>query len=158
VEARARKWKLTTTDVKAHAAKQVRLALNFAIMYSDSYERGAVQAEVDRTVATWMNTLGFRSVVQASDILSVAHNVPGVDNIRFLNSLETSTGELAADGPFENWGIQRVSANGTHLSHHASGSTPARARDIVLAENEVPVLVDIRYLTKAQNTYTEPDA
>lgn len=152
VEARARKWKLTTTDVKAHAAKQIRLALNFAIMYSDSYERGAVQAEVDRTVATWMNTLGFRSVVQASDILAVAHSVPGVDNIRLLNSLETSTGAP------DDWGIQHVSANGTHLSHYASGSTPQRASDIVLAENEVPVLLDIRYLTKAQNTYTEPDA
>ena len=152
VEARARKWKLVTTDLKAHAAKQVRLALNFAIMYSSSYERGAVQAELDRTLATWMNSLGFRSVVQASDILAVAHGVAGVDNIRFLNSLETSTGEA------DDWGIQRVSANGTHLYHFASGASPQRAKDIVLAENEVPVLFDIRYLTKAQNTWNEPDA
>jgi Baseplate J-like protein len=152
VEARARTWKLTTTDIKAHAAKQIRLALNFAVMYSASYDRAAVQAELDRTMAVWMNTLGFRSVVQVSDILSVAHSVAGVDNVRFLNSLESSTGED------DDWGIQRVTSNGTHIAHFASGSTPARATDIVLAENEVPVLMDIRYLTKAQNSYTEPDA
>lgn len=155
VEGRARKWKLVTTDLKVHAAKQVRLALNFAIMYSPSYERGAVLAELDRTMATWVNSLGFRSVVQGSDILAVAHSVPGVDNIRFLNSLETSTFE--ATPPFDHWGIERVSSSGGHLSHYSYGSSPARARDIVLAENEVPVLFDIRCVTKAQNTFQEPD-
>ena len=152
VEARTRKWRLVTTDVKAHAAKQVRLTLNFAIMYLPAYERGAVQAEVDRTLANWMQGLGFRSVVQVSDILSVAHSVSGVDNIRLLNSLETSTGVV------DDWGIQHVTQSGFHLDHFASGLTPSRARDIVLAENEVPVLYDVRYVTKAQNTFNEPDA
>lgn len=153
VEERAKKWKLVTTDVKAHAAKEVRLALNFAVMYSTSYDRGTVQAELDRTLANWMNGLGFRSVVQVSDILAVAHGVSGVDNIRFLNSLETSNPDDT-----DAWGIQRVSPDGTHLDHFSSGASPERARDIVLAENEVPVLYDIRYVTKAQNTWVEPDA
>lgn len=152
VEERAAKWKLVTTDLKAHAAKQVRLVLNFAIMYSPSYERGVVQAAMDAALANWMQGLGFRSVVQVSDILAVAHGVSGVDNIRFLNSLEKATTDP------NDWGIQKVNADGTYLSHFASGASPARARDIVLSENEVPVLYDVRYVTKAQNSYGEPDA
>lgn len=152
VEERARKWKLVTTDLKAHAAKQVRLVLNLAIMYSPSYERGVVQAELDRTLANWMNGLGFRSVVQVSDILSVAHGVAGVDNVRFLNSLEP-----LFDDP-DDWGIQQVTADGIHLTHFSAGVSPSRAKDIVLAESEVPVLYNVRYSTRAQNTWTEPDA
>jgi uncharacterized phage protein gp47/JayE len=152
VEARARKWKLVATDVKAHAAKQVRLVLNFAVMYDPAYERGVVQAAVDSALANWMQTLGFHAVVQVSDLLAVAHNVAGVDNIRFLNSLETSTGDA------DDWGIQHVSSTGVYLSHYSSGATPARARDIVLAENEVATLYDVRYVTRAQNTFREPDA
>jgi hypothetical protein len=153
VQARVEKWKLVTTDVKVHAAKQVRLALNFAIMYSSAYDRGTVQGELDRALANWMSSLGFRTVVQVSDILAVAHAVPGVDNVRFLNSLEESVPDVS-----NTWGIQQVTADGTHLGHFSSGSSPARARDIVLSENEVPVLYDVRYVTKAQNTWGEPDA
>jgi hypothetical protein len=152
VEARARRWKLVTTDVKAHAAKQVRLVLNLAVMYSSNYERGVVQAELDRTLANWMQTLGFRSVVQVSDILAVAHSVSGVDNVRFLNSLEPATDDA------NDWGIQRVTADGTHLAHVSFGSGPARAADIVLAENQVPTLYDVRYSTRAQNTWQEPNS
>lgn len=150
VEARAARWKLVTDDVKVHAAKQVRLALNLAIMYLPAYDRGVVQAGVDSTVAQWMDRLGFRSVVQVSDLLSVIHGVSGVDNVRFLNSLETSS-----DDP-NDWGIQRVTGDGTYLSHFEDGGTPSRVADIVLADNEVPVLYDIRYVVKAQNTWGEP--
>lgn len=151
VEARAKKWKLATSDVRAHAAKQVRLALNLAVMYSTSYERGAVQAEIDRTVANWMSNLGFRSVIQVSDLLAVIHGVQGVDNVRFLNS-----GESADDSPVH-WGIERVTSEGYHISHYQSyGTYVKRARDILLSEDQVPVLYDIRYVTKAQNTFQEP--
>lgn len=152
VEARASKWKLVTTDVKAHAAKQIRLVLNFAVMYSPSYDKGVVQAGIDSAIASWMNGLGFRSVVQVSDILAVAHGVAGVDNVRFLNSLEPATTDP------NDWGIEQVSDDGTFLKHFASGSTPGRAIDIVFAENEVPVLFDIRYVTRAQNSWVEPSA
>lgn len=152
VEERARKWKLVTTDLKAHAAKQIRLVLNLAVMYSSSYDRGTVQADLDRTLANWMDNLGFRSVVQVSDILAVAHGVSGVDNVRFLNSLEPATGDA------DDWGIQRVTADGTHLNHYSGGVSPSRAKDIVLAENEVPILYNVRYSTRAQNTWLEPDA
>lgn len=150
VEARAARWKLVTTDLKAHAAKQFRMVLNFAVMYHPAYDKGVVQAALDRALANWMDGLGFRSVVQVSDILAVAHAVSGVDNIRFLNSLESASEDD------NDWGIQHVSGDGTFLDHVATVGTPSRAKDIVLADNQVPVLYDIRYVTKAQNTFDEP--
>lgn len=153
VQARARKWKLVTTDVKAHAAKQVRLRLNIAIMYEASFERGVVQASVDNTLATWMSNLGFRPVVQISDLLAVIHGVDGVDNVRFLNDSEPAVG---AGTDANSWGIEEVNSLGERISNYGTGGSPDRATDIVLAENEVPVLYDIRFVTKAQNTFTEP--
>jgi len=147
-QARAEAWKLVTTDVKAHAAKQVRLRLNIGIMYAPSYERGVVQAGVDAAVAAWMDGLGFRSVVQVSDILQTIHNVDGVDNVKFLASDEPVFSDDA-----DSWGIEKVSTDGTNLTNFGYGSGTLRAMDVVLSDNEVPVLYDIRYVTKAQNTW-----
>lgn len=153
VEARAARWKLVTTDVKAHAAKQVNLILNFAVMYLTNYDRGVVQAGLDTALNNWMGGLGFRSVVQISDILSVAHNVAGVDNIRLLNSLEPGLSDDA-----NSWGVEQVASDGTYISNLSTGTSTKRSIDIVLAENQVPVLYNIRYTTKAQNSYNEPSA
>lgn len=151
VEQRASRWKLVTTDFKAHAAKQMRIVCNFAVMYDIAYERGAVQAAIDSALATWMNGLGFRSVVQVSDILQVVHNVTGVDNVRFLAENEPA---IAAD--INSWGAQVVRQDGTHISHLAywsGGAGTGRARDWVFLDNQVPVLYDVRYVTKAQNSF-----
>lgn len=148
LQQRVEDWRLVTTDVVVHAAMKVRLRLNIGVMYSPSYERGVVQAAVDSAVAQWMDALGFRSVVQVSDILQVIHNVDGVDNVKFLASNEQA---LPTDA--DSWGIESVTADGTNLTNYGYGSGTLRAKDVVLSDNEVPVLYDIRYVTRAQNTW-----
>ncbi len=150
IEARSRRWKLLTTDVMVHQARVVRLILNFAIMYSASYTRGSVQASVDSAMSNWIKEKGFSSQIQVSDLLQVAHNVPGVDNIRFL----TSTEPMLAPDDTNSWGIQVVNEDGRHISHLATtGAAPLRAKDWVFQDNQVPVIYDIRYQTKATNTF-----
>lgn len=151
IEERVSRWKLISTDFKAHAAKQRRLVVNLAIMYDPAYERGVVQSDVDNALATWMTGLGFRSVVQVSDILQTAHNVDGVDNVRFLAEGETSVTDDA-----DSWGTQIVDEDGNHISHIAyypGGAGTGVVQDWTFLDNEVPVLYDVRYVAKAQNTF-----
>lgn len=146
VEARARKWKLVTSDLMVHQARPFHVLFNFAVMYAPNYERGVVQSGIDAALSTWMVSQGFQSVIQVSDILSVAHNVNGVDNIRFLVD-----GERALEDDADSWGIQVVNEAGIHIDH--LGST--RPEDRVLEDSQIPVLYDVRYVTKAQNSFGE---
>lgn len=147
VENRARTWRMVTQDVRAHAAKRVYLRMNFAIMYSDSGDRTLVRRSIQNALATYMSNQGFNSVLQVSDILAVVHNVTGVDNIRFLNSTEPNN--------TDNYGIERTTSTGTRMSYLTDGGTPDRARDVILAENEVPVLYAVTLRVRAQNTFAE---
>lgn len=163
VEERASLWKMVTTDVMVHQAKARRMVLHLAIMYEKGYERGVVQAAVDNALATWFNNRGFDSVVQASDILQIAHNVSGVDNVRFLRSNEALFIGLPQDGPFgiievNSLGIQTGNLGLVGLGIPVSGSYPDYSTgDVVLSDAEVPVLYDVIYHTKAQNTYGRSD-
>lgn len=145
VEARARRWSLVTTDVRAHAAKRVYLRLNFAIMFTPGFDRTAVTDALGRAMAVYLDAQEFGTVVQVSDLIQAAHAVQGVDNIRFLNSSEpTNTDQYA---------IERTSSTGTRLAYVTAGSSPARATDLVLADNEVPVLHSVNVVVKAQNSF-----
>ena len=153
VQERAARWKLLTTDFLAHAAFEFRFIFNLAVMYHPNYERGVVQAGIDSALSNYINNFGFGNTMQVSDILQVAHNVPGVDNVRFLNSTER-----AIEDDENSYGIQIVTRGGTHINHvewpiTADPEVTKRVRDITFADYQIPVLHDARYVTKAQNTF-----
>jgi baseplate J-like protein len=145
VEARAAQWRLVTTDLRAHAAKRVYLRFSFAIVFSPGFTAATVAASVQSALAVWLASLDFDSPVQVSDVLAQAHAVQGVDNIRFLRSTEPISATYYA--------IERVTSNGTHISYVTDGGSPARAADLQLGDNEVPLLYEIRYTAKAANTF-----
>lgn len=144
VEDRVRRWRLVTTDVRAHAAKRVNLVLNLAVMFNVAYNRTQVQSDISRAVTQFLEAKGFDAQVQISDLLQTVHNVQGVDNVRFLTSAEPITGG--------HYAIERVSDTGVFISYFATGS-PARAPDINFGDNEVPVLYGINVAVKASNTF-----
>lgn len=145
VQERAERWRLVATDVRAHAAKRVLLRLNFAIMFVPGYDQAQVASALQSSLATFLAAKDFDSPVQVSDVIQAAHEVAGVDNIRFLTSAEPTTGSAYA--------IERVDAAGTRIAYLTAGSSPARAADVQLGDNEVPVLYGINYVAKAANTF-----
>ncbi len=145
VEARASQWRLVTTDLRAHAAKRVYLRFSFAIVFSPGFTASAVADSVESALAVWLASLDFDSPVQVSDVLAQAHAVQGVDNIRFLRSTEPVSSAFYA--------IERVTSDGTHISYVTDGGSPARAADLQLGDNEVPLLYEIQYAAKASNTF-----
>ena len=145
VEDRIRRWALVTTDARAHAAKQVMLRLNLAVMFDNGYDRTSVASDLSRTIATYLDSRNFGASVQVSDLLQVAHSVQGVDNVRFLTGAEPY-------GTASSYGIEKVAPDGTRIAYLTTGS-PARAIDVILSDNEVPVLHSINVVPKAQNSF-----
>ncbi len=144
-EDRVRRWRLVGTDARVHAAKQVYLRVNLAVMFDYSFDREQVTTDVERALAQFFDGAGFDAKIQASDILQTVHNVFGVDNVRFLTSDEPITvGKYA---------IERVSDDGDRISYVTAGSAPARAADLYLGDNEIPVLHTVNLVAKAANTY-----
>lgn len=136
-------WRLVGTDVWVHQASPLRLRLHFAVMLDPGYTADAVRLEMIDTISKLIDRIGFRSVLQASDLLAAAHNVAGVDAIRFMTSSDNST----------NFAIQRVTIDGDVKHIYASTSSPRRAIDVYCGDSEVPILDDITLTVRAQNTF-----
>lgn len=136
-------WRLTNQDVWVHSGLPRRLRFYFAAILT----RGYTQQQVEDTVATaltnYIDGLGFNTVLQASDILAVAHAVPGIDSIRFLTDDDDPT----------NYAIQRVNDSGAVEETFAIGSNPSQVSDIPFGDNETPVFDDLTIDVRAQNTW-----
>lgn len=143
-------WRLAGTDVRAHQAQSVRLRFSLAVMYDRTAYPAQVNQAMDTALASWLSSLGINSVVQVSDALQVLHNVPGVDNIRFLNGSDYPSWNPATPNAF-NVGIQQIDVNGTVIQSFVD--TNGRAKDIVLNDAQVPVFNNSVYSQKSQNSW-----
>jgi uncharacterized phage protein gp47/JayE len=135
-------WRLVGTDAKAHAGKRVGLKFNFAIVYDRRYDPTAVKTAIDTALAVFINGLGFGNSVQVSDVLQLVHNVPGVDNVRFLTSTDDAT----------TYAIVRISLY-DGVTQQGVYATGGRAIDVNFADDQVPVFHSSRVIQKAGNTF-----
>lgn len=135
-------WRLVGTDAKAHCGKAIPMRFNLAIMYDRRFDATAVKTTIDSTLADFLNSLGFDAPLQVSDILQVVHNVPGVDNVRFLNSGD--------DGA--NYAMQRMSAYQNNVPLATFAST-GRVIDVQFADDQYPVFHSTRVVQKAANSF-----
>lgn len=139
VEARIRRWRLVGTDARAHAAKAARLVIHLAVMYVKGVSVTRVNQEIFQALVTLLEVKPFAAVVQTSDVLHAVKAVTGVDAARLLT----------ADDDGTLYGIQEVTATGTLVKNWAQGG---RAIDVLLRDDQVPVLHDVRIVQRAQNT------
>ena len=139
VEARIRRWRMVGTDARAHAAKPARLVVNLAVMYVPGVNITQVNVDVFQALSRFMEARGFASQVQVSDLLHAAASVTGVDNVRMMHS---------GDDP-ANYGIQEVTATGVQIKNW---SYSGRAVDVLLRDDQTPILHDVRIVPRAQNT------
>ena len=99
--------------------------------------------------------MDFNSNIQISDILTVIHQVPGVDNCRLLHGGDV-TGYSAANPNASIVGIQQIAPgaapNSAALSSHVEPAT-GRAKDIYFRDDELPVLGGVVFKTLARNSF-----
>lgn len=136
-------WRLLGTDVQFHAGIAQRYRFHFAVVYQRGFDTAAVDTAIDAAISDWMADLGFDSSLQVSDILQAVHNVPGVDNVRFLNSTDDGT----------HYAIEKIQVGGTTAGVVASGG---RAIDVYFDDAHYPLFYDTRILVKTRTNFGTP--
>jgi hypothetical protein len=143
-------WRLAGTDAQAHQAQSVLLRFSLAVMYDRVAYPPQVNQSLDAALASWLNSLGINAIVQVSDALQVLHNVPGVDNVRFLNGSDWSGFTFGAANSFQ-VGIQQISTTGTVLTSYVD--TTGRPKDVVFTDSQIPQFGASLYQQRAQNSW-----
>lgn len=133
-------WRLLGTDCRVHAGIVQRYRFNLAIIYTRGYDSTAVNTDINTALSTLLANLGFDSSLQVSDVLQAAHNVAGVDNVRFLNSTDDGT----------HYAIEKVNPDSSISSVVASSG---RAIDIYFDDATFPQFDSTRIVTKTRTNF-----
>lgn len=143
-------WRLAGTDARAHQATSALLRFSFAVMYERTAYPPQVNQAINSALSGWLNSLGLSAIVQVSDVLQTVHNVPGVDNVRFLNGADHPTWTYGTTNNFA-VGIQRLTTAGTVQTSYVD--TTGRPMDVNFTDSEVPQFGGGIYAQKAQNSF-----
>ncbi len=143
-------WRLAGTDAQAHQAQNVLLRFSLAVMYDRISYPPQVNQAMDAALSGWLNSLGINSVVQVSDVLQVLHNVPGVDNVRFLNGSDWPGWTSGTSNSYQ-VGIQQISSTGTVTTSYVD--TSGRPHDVFFTDSQVPQFGASLYAQRAGNSF-----
>jgi hypothetical protein len=151
------RWRLAGIDAQVHQAKQRWLRFSLGVMYTASATGSvdSVQDAIRTALSDYLNRMDFNSNVQISDILTVIHQVPGVDNCRLLHGGDV-TGYSSANPSASIVGIQQIAPGSTPTSAALSSYVEAatgRAKDIYFRDDELPVLGGVVFKTLARNSF-----
>jgi uncharacterized phage protein gp47/JayE len=144
------RWRLVGVDAKAHQARDIFLKFNLAVIYDYKIDQGVTSQAIDSAISNFLGSLGFDAVVQASDILQVVHNVPGVDAVRFLYGADIA-GYVSGTPNLFTVGIQQI-VNGAVTQSYVD--TNGRAKDVILGDDQVPAFGASVQIAKAQNSWS----
>lgn len=143
-------WRLAGTDAKAHQAMAMLLQFSLAVMYDRISYPPQVNQSMDAALSSWLNSLGINAVVQVSDVLQVLHNVPGVDNVRFLNGSDWP-GFTSGTANSYSVGIQQLNSAGVVQTSYVDSS--GRPHDVFFTDSQVPEFGASLYQQRAGNSF-----
>lgn len=151
------RWRLVGIDTKVHQAKARWLRFSLGVMYTagSTSSTASVQDAIRAALSDYLTRMGFNSNVQISDVLSVVHQVPGVDNVRLLHGGDV-VGYNPSNPNASIVGIQQITPNSAGdsvaLSSYVQASS-GRATDIYFRDDELPVLGAVAFKTLARNSF-----
>jgi hypothetical protein len=134
------KNKQVTTDVLVHRTKYRYFRPIVTIMYTFGATQSVVNASIIANLESFFENQYYGSAIQLSDILQTIHNTPGVDNVRWTN---TVPGGHA---------MEEVNADGSSLS----GGPTYITDDFFIQDNELadsPSSNQVTITVRAQNTW-----
>jgi hypothetical protein len=144
VETAINLWRLVTTDVWCHAAKQMMLNTTFVVVLASGYTAASVLGPIETAVQGVMSVVGFDGILSASEILTAVGQVAGVLAVRFATQADaTAAGST-------NWAIQQVNSAAGLIQTFAYAN---RVTDVYFPDDTVPVFNTTNLYVRAFNTY-----
>ena len=153
-------WRLVTTDVMVHQAKELLLDMFFS--YIGTVPPATLLPSVYAAISNYVSNTSFNGILQVSDIISLVQQTPGVTACRFINSGDTSlilfgtgprNGQAVSAGPY--FAIQSVNPVGGGVVHTyaTTTGTPHRALDVYLTDDTLATLNNVYLVQQGQNTF-----
>lgn len=140
-------WRLTSTDVQVHQAKSLLLNVSLVAILSPGVSVATAQAQVFSALSAYISGVGFNGTVRVSDLIEVAHQVPGVVAVRISTNNDNAL----------NYAIQSVSSTGAVLhtySDTANDPGAGRAIDVLISDDTLPVLNAVLIDQRAPTTFS----
>lgn len=150
VQEAVRAWRLITTDVRVHQAKRLFLQISMAAMFSPGYDQTTVQGPLYDALYRHIAGISFNQVIQVSDLIAVAHSVPGIDSVRLLTTGDTNPINASAKAIQQMLPIVGGAGGYTINQTYQSGG---RATDVLLGDDELAQLLFLYLVPVAQNTF-----
>jgi Baseplate J-like protein len=144
VETAINLWRLVTTDVWCHAAKQMMLNTTFVVVLASGYTSASVLGAVETAVQGVMTGVGFDGILSASEILTAVGQISGILAVRFATQADATAGGST------NWAIQQVNSAAGIIQTFAYSN---RVTDVYFPDDTVPVFNTANLYVRAFNTY-----
>lgn len=139
VEERIRRWSLVGTDARVHSARYGYVLPHLVVVAYPNYSHAQIEQSIRAELTRHFSDLQFGESVHISDILQVAHNAAGVDNVRLSKSTEAIAGR---------YGVQWSLLSSMTPSFTSTGSDiPAWGQEYL------PVLKGVSIIFRAPNTF-----
>lgn len=133
LNAQLKQSKQITTDVLVKQADYRYLDVHLSLEYNRGYAIQQVNNAVVNAIRSYISGVGFGGWIEISDIIMVAHQVPGVDNVWLTKQSENSAKYGIAD-----W-----------RNTSRSQSFGLWEEDFKIGDSQIPVLLNVIFSRKA---------
>lgn len=133
-------------DVLVHTANFREFLINLQVIYSNGFVVDTVNNQLSTNLTEYFTRQRFGSVIQFNDILNIAYQTSGVDNVRFVTSAD-----VAGTGYSSYYGVQEINPNGSVKQTYTN--------DFTLNEIDLPLFYGLgpvdkkKPLQKTQSTW-----
>lgn len=136
---------VVTCDALVHYAVERHFGVYLTLMYT-VYPRSNVIDTVQTTLVDWAGRQPFGTVLQWSDIETVAANLSGVDNVHVAHEEDAQGAKTPGSSTVGAWGI---------VEYEMDGETVRKqwTNDIPLAQNEIPVFDFVTVYSQTQKIW-----
>lgn len=132
---------VVTANSLVHQVRRRYFGIHLTLMFN-VYTRDSIMQSVETAIINWASNLPFGHTIQMSDIITVAANVAGVDNVRITTEADAAGASAKGSGTYGAYGL---------VEYYRDGATQAGQylQDFDIKSNEC---FEVQYVTFISRT------